>query len=186
MKKFIIILIMVGLVITKSEKKNNEVYIGIAEELIEEQEIEEVLSEEPIDILEEEVEEVIEEVTPVYYQINTISNEVKTFLGKVTHYGPDCVGCSGITYSDYDVRDTIYYYDSEYGYVRIVAAPKEVPLYTILALHNYKGDPITVIVLDRGNAITGTKFDILVSSESEANYWGIQDNVEFEILRWGR
>lgn len=123
---------------------------------------------------------------PTSSKVQTISKEVTTFIGKVTHYGPDCKGCSGRTASGYNVKNTIYYSDPEFGSVRIVAAPKEVPLYSILTLHNYKGNPITVIVLDRGGAIKGTKFDILVSSEKEAYAWGIQNNVEFEILRWGK
>lgn len=139
----------------------------------------------------EEIEDpgdVVEESTPipVFHEVQTVSKDVTMFVGKVTHYGPDCTGCSGITASGYNVKNTIYYSDSEYGSVRIVAAPKEIPLYSILILHNYKGDPITVIVLDRGGAIKGTKFDILVSSEKEAYSWGIQNDVEFEILRWGR
>lgn len=144
-------------------------------------EVKEVIKE-----IEEDPGEVVKKETPVFKEVSTVSKDVTTFKGKVTHYGPDCKGCSGVTASGYNVKNTIYYSDSEFGSVRIVAAPKEIPLYSILTLHNYKGDPITVIVLDRGGAINGTKFDILVSSEQEAYSWGIQNNIEFEILRWGK
>ena len=118
--------------------------------------------------------------------VKTISKNDKKFIGKVTHYGPDCKGCSGTTSSGYNVNNTIYYNDKTYGNIRIVAAPKQVPLYSVLKLHNYKGGTITAIVLDRGGAITGTKFDILVSSEKEASRWGVQSNLKIEILRWGK
>ena len=166
-------------VITDEEDKT------VIDEVVEEEEKLEVVAEEP----KVEVKTTPPATTkkqPVNNNVSTVSKDVTMFVGKVTHYGPDCNGCSGVTASGYNVKNTIYYNDPEFGSVRIVAGPKEVPLYSILTLHNYKGDPITVIVLDRGGAIKGTKFDILVSSESEAIQWGIQNNVEFEILRWGR
>jgi len=127
-----------------------------------------------------------ENTEKVFKEVQTVSADVTMFVGKVTHYGPDCSGCGGTTAAGYNVRNTIYYNDSQYGQVRIVAAPPQMPMYSIVKLHNYKGGTMTAIVLDRGGAIKGTKFDILVSSEREASKWGIQGNVEFEILRWGK
>lgn len=146
------------------------------EEKIEENIIEELKEEKTI-----QEEPVIE-----YNNISTISEETKNFKGMVTHYGPDCTGCSGITASGYDVRYTTTYIDSEFGEVRVIAAPREMPLYSVVKLHNYKGGEIIAIVLDRGGAIKGTHFDILVESESSATQWGVQRDVEFEILRWGK
>ena len=61
------------------------------------------------------------------------------------------------------------------------------PLYSIILIHNYKYEPdFMVIVLDRGGAITGNKIDILVENEAKSSQLGIQKNVEFEVLRWGK
>ena len=47
---------------------------------------------------------------------------------KLTHYGADCGACSGITASGVDVRNSIYYYDNQYGAVRIAAMSKSMPM----------------------------------------------------------
>ena len=120
---------------------------------------------------------------PVVAKADEHGDVIYSFL---THYGPDCAGCGGTTASGYNVRNTIYYNDSTYGQVRIVAMSKNYPLYSIIRLNNYKKGTITAIVLDRGGAITGNKIDLLVSSESEASNLGIQRNVEVEVLRWGK
>lgn len=127
----------------------------------------------------------IEEIK-VFKEISEISQEETMFVGKVTHYGPDCYGCSGYTASGYNVNNTNSYEDSTYGTLRIVAAPRNLPLYSVIKIRNYKGGELLAIVLDRGGAIQGTKFDILVSSEEEAIQWGVQYGVEIEIIRWGK
>jgi 3D (Asp-Asp-Asp) domain-containing protein len=131
---------------------------------------------------------------PIVLEVATISITaeiaeepvIDSFNAVVTHYGPDCVGCSGITASGYNVSNTIYYNDSEFGQVRIISLSKKYPLYTIVRLNNYKGGSITAIVLDRGGAIKGNKIDLLVSSESEALKQGTQKNVSVDVLRWGK
>lgn len=115
-------------------------------------------------------------------KITTTTAKSNHFTGYLTHYGPDCKGCSGITASGYDVRNTIYYNDSEYGQVRIVAASKKYPFYTILRLNDYKTGSIIAIVLDRGGAIKGNKLDLLTSSNSEAASLWVQ-NVDVDVLR---
>ena len=40
------------------------------------------------------------------YSYNNV-NVIDTFVGTVTAYGPDCVGCSGVTASGYRVADNI-------------------------------------------------------------------------------
>lgn len=111
-------------------------------------------------------------------------NYKKGFKGFITHYGPNCKGCSGRTASGYNVKSTIYYNDKEYGKVRIVATSRKIPLYTIIRIPNYKKGSITAIVLDRG--VSGNKVDILVDSEKTATNLGIQRNAKVEVLRWGR
>lgn len=116
------------------------------------------------------------------------NNSVKTQnkgTYKLTHYGADCKLCSGITASGYDVRNTIYYNDTEYGNIRIVAMSKSMPLYSVIKIKNYKlGGDIIAIVIDRG--VGNGVIDLLSNSENEAKQLGIQKGVEIEILRSGK
>ncbi len=143
--------------------------------------VDETINEETgIDIIEEPV----IEVKPEY----TILDR---YEGTLTGYGPDCAGCSGITNSDYDVRNTITYQDPQFGEVRIVAADPTIPAYSIVRISNVKGiDPIIAIVLDTGGNVgfgKYTLFDLLFSSEAEANATiGTRRNITYEILRYGK
>ena len=103
---------------------------------------------------------------------------------KITHYGPNCRGCSGITASGYNVRNTIYYNDSQYGQVRIVATSKAIPLYSIIRINNYGNGNFIAIVLDRG--VGNGVIDILVESEKRATQLGIKKNASVDILRRGK
>lgn len=97
-----------------------------------------------------------------------------------THYGPDCAGCSGFTTSEYDVRNTIYY-----NGMRIIAAPRLIPLYTIMRVTYPDGTAFKGIVLDRGGDIVDGRLDILVASENEAYRLGKQ-TVTVTILKNGK
>lgn len=103
----------------------------------------------------------------------------------ITHYGPDCKGCSGTTASGYKVKNTIYYNDKTYGKLRIVAAPKIFKLYTVLKIKTGK-ETYYAIVLDRGGAIKGNKLDLLVESEKKSSKLGVIKNAKVEILRSGK
>ena len=143
----------------KKQEENNNIIIDIPKEKKEEEEFPQIQSEE-------------------------IGKDYQGgFTGYLTHYGPDCVGCSGVTASGYDVRNTIYYEDNECGILRIIALSKNYPLYTVVRINNYKGGEIYAIVLDRGGAITGDRIDLLVSSEAEAAQLGVQDGVTVNIMR---
>ena len=110
----------------------------------------------------------------------------KTGGYKITHYGHDCKGCSGTgkTASGYSIKNTIYYNDSTYGTLRIVAM-KNLPLYSVIVIKNYKlGGDIHAIVLDRG--VGSGVIDLAVESEKKAYQLGIQKNVQIEVLRTGR
>jgi len=113
---------------------------------------------------------------------------LETFQGVLTAYGYDCVGCSGITSSGYDIRKgNIYYQDPEYGQIRIIAADRKYPFGTIMRISEDEKSLIA-IVLDRGGAIyTGNvDADLVVSSESVAvNEVGKWKNATFEVLRYG-
>ena len=111
-----------------------------------------------------------------------------TYVGTLTGYGPNCVGCSGMTSSGYDVRNTTTYVDSEFGEVRILAADGMFDFYTIVRVSNVPNmEPFIAIVLDRGGNVgfgKGTLFDLLFADESQALHK--TDNVTFEILRDGK
>lgn len=140
-------------------------------------------------IIEEQVQEVSVPVEEPQQKVEVYQAPEKessnTLTYKITHYGPDCSGCSGTTASGYNVSNTIYYNDATYGQVRVVATSREIPLYSIIKLYNYKlGGDITAIVLDRG--VGSGIIDLLVESEAQASQFGIQRGVQIEILRSGR
>ena len=113
-----------------------------------------------------------------------------TYHGPITAYGPDCVGCkTGKTASGYNVRNTIYYEDKEYGKIRIVAADKSLPFGSIIRIKdlNVFNDDIIAIVLDRGSAIGFNRkvyFDLLYPSEKDTDFFG-KRYATFELLRRG-
>ena len=162
----------------KQEENNNTL------EIQDEKTNETYIVEIPEEIKQEET-HIVEE--PPVQNTNEMSQDYAGgFNGYLTHYGPDCAGCGGITASGYDVRNTIYYNDSQYGQLRIVALSRDYPLYTVIRMNNYKGGEIYAIVLDRGGAITGDRIDLLVSSEAEASNLGVQSSVSVDIIRWGK
>lgn len=95
---------------------------------------------------------------------------------EITHYTSKCNGCTGITSSGYDVKNSIYYDD-----YRIVAAPKTIPFYTKMNITYEDGTTIKAIVLDRGGAIKSNRLDLLVEDKNEAYRLGRQ-NVTVEII----
>jgi len=156
------------------------------EEEITEVELDEVVVEEQEEVIEEETEEsdITDNVTSLEPAV------LQTVVGNLTGYGADCVGCSGITSSGYDIRNTIYYDDPEYGTIRIVAADPSFPFYSIFRISNVPGmEPFIVIVLDRGSNVgfgRGTLFDLAYLSEEDPNLVGLTRNVTFELLRSGK
>lgn len=136
-----------------------------------------------VEVAAPKVEEVAPKVETPVIEVIQPQNEIIT--GKMSGYGPDCVGCSGYLANGHYVGDgNIYYNDSEYGQVRIVAGDKTYKFGTIIRIN----DSILAIVLDRGGSIgIGKKFmfDLLYASEAEANRNGVSYNTKFEILRNG-
>lgn len=113
------------------------------------------------------------------------------FTGTLTGYGPDCPGCLGMVYcKPYpNVQNgNIYYTDSEYGKIRILAADYSIPCGSIIHIENFKfvpGNEFIGIVLDRGSAIVGLTMDLLYPSEKDTEIVGRQYNINFTIERWG-
>ncbi len=124
------------------------------------------------------------------FDIETHKNEKIEFTGTLTGYGPDCVGCSGkLGCSPYQnvQNGNIYYEDSKYGKIRILAADPSIPCGSIVKISNYKnvdGD-FYGIVLDRGSAIKGLTMDLLYNSEAEVKALGRTYDVNFRLERWG-
>lgn len=97
-----------------------------------------------------------------------------------THYTAYCPeGCTGVSATG------DYLGGSEYfnGY-RVVAAPKNVPFYSIVRIQYPDGTEFDAIVLDRGGAIKGRLLDVLVSSESKARQLG-RINGKMKIIKYG-
>ncbi len=113
-----------------------------------------------------------------------------SFIGQMTAYNPVCVGCTGKVYCSprQDVTNgNIYFNDTTYGKVRILAADYLIPCGTIVSITNvsFSNDPIIGIVLDRGGAIKGNIMDFLVSESDDMDVVGRQHDVKYEVLRWG-
>ena len=118
------------------------------------------------------------------------SEVLETRVGKLTAYGPDCPGCSGrVGWGQNVTGGNIYYNDSTYGQLRIVAGDKKYPYGTIVRIKNSRaGSDIMAIILDRGGSVgigKATMFDLLFTSGSEASSFGTSNNCTFEILRYG-
>lgn len=99
----------------------------------------------------------------------------------MTSYIAMCdTGCTGITATGIDVRNT-----STYNGHRIIAVdPTIIPLWSIVRVNTASGS-FTAIALDTGGAIKGHKIDFLVRSQSEAISNGRQA-VSIEIIRKGK
>lgn len=134
-------------------------------------------------------EEPKELVNDTYISDNAFKQDIlSSFTGNISAYTPYCEGCSGITASSYNVLNTMYYNDSVYGNLRIIAADSSIPFGTIIKISGDGFDPIISIVLDRGGAIGNNKrvqADLLFSEYNDAINFGIKSNVLFEVLRYG-
>ena len=179
---------------TKKEEEDSNVIVELTS-VDEKEELSEKVKEEDtnLEVNKEEVkEETIEKeesnvipLTPDF--IDRVA--IETFTGNLTGYGPDCVGCGGKTSTGYDLTQNIYYEDAEFGIVRIVAADKYFPFYSIIRISGVPGmDSFLAIVLDRGGNVgfdKGTLFDLAFSTEKDPNILGLTRNVKFEVLRSG-
>ena len=113
------------------------------------------------------------------------------FTGTLTGYGPDCPGCIGLVYCRPNpnvLNGNIYFNDSQYGTLRILAADYSIPCGSIIKIENFKfipGDEFYGIVLDRGSAIVGLTMDLLYPSEDDTVVVGRQRDIYFTVERWG-
>lgn len=130
-----------------------------------------LVKKEPVPVVEEYVMEQPEPSLPEPEPV-----KVNSFQATFTNYVSWCNGCSGITASGYDVRNTVYY-----GEYRILAGDKSIPFGTKYLVELEDGTTFKAIVLDRGGVIKGTLYDLLVSSVEEAIKFGRQKVTLTEI-----
>ena len=122
----------------------------------------------------------------------SIYTPLYTFVGDLTGYAGDCPLCSGYLACPPRtnvLKEGIYFNDSTYGTVRIVASSKNYPCGTIIRFNVNKlsSEPIIAIILDRG--VGGNDIDLLTESETYASKKvGRVKSTSFEVLRngWNR
>ncbi len=174
----------------KKEKLKIEEQKKEQEEIIEEEEIntkediEETIEEKENIVVKDPVVEVKEEEKPVQ-----ASDVLRSYTGKMSFYNANCRGCSGVTSTGTDISDgRLYYYDSNYGNLRIIAAGPEIKKWSIVRLKNTSfGNNTLAIVLDRGGAIgEGRTFLIDMLTNKQEGKDGVERNVVVEVLRDGK
>lgn len=129
-----------------------------------------------------QVEQVTKEKEEVKKQLVSRGEQANqvTLNMQITAYTSDCNGCSGITYSGHDVRNTI-----TINGLRVIAANfNKLPLYSIVRIDT-PSESFKAIVLDTGGAIRNSNVvDLLVGSYGEAIQFGRQ-SAKITILRKG-
>lgn len=127
------------------------------------------------------------------------------YVGRLSGYGPDCVGCTGTGNLACKTREKtthsllnngIYYSDSEYGKVRILsAALKAFPCGTIIEVKKPGKDSFFAVVLDTGTTMNNewakgnVWIDLAYSSQTDKTVFGTDGltgtNITFSVQRWG-
>ncbi|SET42357.1 3D (Asp-Asp-Asp) domain-containing protein [Oceanobacillus limi] len=112
--------------------------------------------------------------------LSALSSEEQseTFEVEATSYTARCEGCSGITYTGYDVRNTVY---TPEGYRIIAVDPSIIPLHSTVRITLGDGTTYEAKALDIGGSIVGKRIDFLVETREEALQFGRQ-TVSIEIL----
>lgn len=141
-------------------------------------------------ILEMKKEAIIPMFDNFYEAMKVANNSPVSFMGKLTAYGPDCVGCGGGSACPprQNLKNgNIYFEDQTYGKIRIVAADRLLPCGSIVRITgiNIYSEPILAVVLDRGSLIKGNHLDLLFTSESNLEGFSTSNNIKFEVIRYG-
>lgn len=150
------------------------------------------VSKEVVPVEKEQVKEESQEVVDSDIVVKTSEEKtdvIETFSGNLSYYRANCSGCSGFTATGDDVRNgKLYYNDYQYGNVRIVAAGREIPSYSIVRIKNSSlGAEILAIVLDRGGNIgKDKKFLVDILTNSEEAKGGVDKNITVEVIRSGK
>lgn len=125
------------------------------------------------------------------------------YVGRITGYGPDCIGCSGVVACKTKdkknfslINDGIYYNDEKFGKVRIVAGAKDAfPCGTIIKVQKTGIEPYFVIVMDRGATMNNewaagkVHLDLAYSTQKDKTIFEADgltgSNMTFSVQRWG-
>lgn len=113
-------------------------------------------------------------------QIPVAESEPKWEVFEATAYTAKCRGCTGITKSGIDVRQSTTYED------RTVVAvdPRVIPLGSAVEIRLADGTIIEGTAQDIGGAIKGNRIDVLMATKSEMQAFGRQA-VEVRIIKTG-
>lgn len=120
-----------------------------------------------------------------------------TFTGRLTTYGGDCKGCSGLSASGVKLSSKTGVNNSKSPYLTYkgekyycIAADKSIPFGTIIEITNHNLNlpkTIKAIVVDRGGAIKGKTIDIFNGSEKGKKYFksNSTNKAQFKIIKLG-
>ena len=124
------------------------------------------------------------------------------YVGKMTGYGADCKGCSGLGSLSCKTLDGSkhslsvdgeYYYDNTYGNVRIVAADLgKFPCGTIVKIDHSNLGSFYAVVLDTGSSVQNAWqnglvwMDLAFKTEQDPNiYSSTSNSTTYTVQRWG-
>ena len=155
--------------------------------------------------VEEKEEEVVEEVEKETVSVTTSTPDESNdavFVGKMTGYGADCIGCSGVGALSCRAADgsrhTLtengeYYNDATYGTVRIVAAALDkFPCGTIVKVDHPALGSFYAVVMDTGGSMKRAWnngyvwMDLAFQTESDPGISATtSSNTTYSVQRWG-
>jgi 3D (Asp-Asp-Asp) domain-containing protein len=112
-------------------------------------------------------------------RIEELQNQPEWTTFEATAYVADCDGCSGITKTGYDVRNTVYTPEG----LRVIAVdPAVIPLGSTVEIRLADGRTFKAKAIDVGGAINNYEIDILVDSYDKAIQFGRQE-VGLRVLK---
>jgi 3D (Asp-Asp-Asp) domain-containing protein len=129
--------------------------------------------------LHDELDEKERRIKELERRIEELQNQPEWTTFEATAYVADCDGCSGITKTGYDVRNTVYTPEG----LRVIAVdPAVIPLGSTVEIRLADGRTFKAKAFDVGGAINNYEIDILVDSYDKAIQFGRQA-VELRILK---
>jgi 3D (Asp-Asp-Asp) domain-containing protein len=112
-------------------------------------------------------------------RIEELQSQPEWATFEATAYVADCDGCSGITKTGYDVRNTVYTPEG----LRVIAVdPVVIPLGSTVEIRLADGRTFKAKAIDVGGAINNYEIDILVDSYNKAIQFGRQE-VGLRVLK---
>ncbi len=156
------------------------------------------------EVLEEVNDDVVKENKEDVKNVDNTPAEVNdaVYVGKMTGYGADCIGCSGVgalaCRAADGSRHTLtengeYYNDATYGTVRIVAAAlDQFPCGTIVKVDHPALGSFYAVVMDTGGSMRNAWanglvwMDLAFKTESAPDiYATTSSNTTYSVQRWG-